>query len=82
MGKLADKVLEYLNTTPSDQLHQDWEELKYYNTQGPNILDVISNYGRNTYTISIPPMPSDVIIKNVIDNFPNTFDSTDLCLAS
>ena len=46
MGKLAKISLKYLTETPSEQLAKDWEELKKYNEQGPDILDVINNYGR------------------------------------
>ncbi len=53
MGQLADKVLQYLHTTPSDQLRQDWEDLKQYN-QGPDILSVLSNYGRISLESPLP----------------------------
>lgn len=41
MGKLLDDVKKYLSESSSEQLKKDWEELKKYNDEGPNIEDII-----------------------------------------
>lgn len=82
MGKLADMVLGYLQNTPSEQLRKDWEELKHYNTQGPNIMDVISNYGRGTIVLKTPLLALEERVPEVRDEFPTTYTSSDLCLAA
>ncbi len=52
MGELADFVKHYFDTTSSEQLRRDWEELKEANNHGPNVLDVINNYGRGNKEIN------------------------------
>ncbi len=52
MGELADFVKHYFDTTSSEQLRRDWEELKIANNHGPNVLHVINNYGRGTKEIN------------------------------
>lgn len=46
MGKLTEFIKDYFETTPEDKIRKDWEELKSYNEQGPDILDVINHYDR------------------------------------
>lgn len=82
MGKLADLVLHYLDSTSSEQLQKDWEELKPYNSYGPNILDVISNYGRASITLETPLVSSEKS-KVIKDDFSKSYtSSSNLCLAS
>ena len=38
MGKLADSLREYFETTPKEQLDKDWEEIKPLNDIGPDVL--------------------------------------------
>lgn len=79
MGILANMVIGYLTDTPSEQLSKDWEELKPYNAQGPDILDVISNYERETGSILIesPLSPSDENSQEIIDDgFTKTYTSS------
>jgi hypothetical protein len=47
MGYIADVTEHYFSTTTPEQQKRDWEELKKYNV-GPDILDVINNYGKET----------------------------------
>ncbi len=84
MGTLADKVLEYLESTPSEQLRRDWDELKQWNTQGPNILDVISNYGQGTIVLQTPLLSDAEKVQEVKDDFPNSYNSSSksLCMAA
>lgn len=42
MGRLAEFAKEYFGNSTEEQLTRDWNELKAYNTQGPDILEVIS----------------------------------------
>lgn len=84
MGKLAEQVLQYLNTTSSDQLSRDWEELKQYN-EGPNILDVISNYGRLSLESPLTTILDSSISETscvVFDNYSQIYNDSDLCLAA
>ncbi|MCH5167970.1 MAG: hypothetical protein J1F35_08840 [Erysipelotrichales bacterium] len=41
MGKLFDDINKYFNESSSEQLKNDWEELKKYNDEGPDIEDII-----------------------------------------
>lgn len=75
MGKLTDFVKEYFATTPSEQLRQDWEELKAYNSQGPDILDVIGNY-----QTELPDNFGERI--HLPNNLTSTFTDTELCLSA
>ena len=38
MGKLADSLREYFETTPKEQLDKDWEEIKPLNDIGPIVV--------------------------------------------
>lgn len=42
MGKLLDFMTNYFKNSSTEQLEKDWDELKQYNENGPNILDVIN----------------------------------------
>lgn len=39
MGKLANSLREYFETTPKEQLDKDWEEIKPLNDIGPDVLE-------------------------------------------
>ncbi len=52
MGILANYVKEYLASSTGEQLRLDWEELKKFNAQGPDMLDVLCNYGRGSYIVT------------------------------
>ena len=75
MGKLAASVINYLKTSSSEQLRKDWEDLKKYNENGPNILDVINNYGLsvNEYRLS------ENLIKERLNDI---YNNDELCLAA
>lgn len=42
MGLLAEYTRKYLDTATTEQLQQDWEELKHLNDAGPEINDILS----------------------------------------
>jgi len=39
--KILQKLDEYLDNTTPEQLAADWEELKQYNQEGPEMLDCL-----------------------------------------
>ena len=49
MGILANYVKEYFASSTVEQLRVDWAELKEFNAQRPDMLDVLSNYGKGPY---------------------------------
>lgn len=75
MGKLTEYIKNYFETTPEDQLRQDWEELKVYNNQGPNIFDVINNYEQVATETSLDGVSVPISLT------PN-YTESDLCLAA
>ena len=75
MGVLTEFVKNYFATTPEEQLRQDWEELKSYNAQGPDILDVIDNYGQH--------QPDFLVTKlDISENYINNRDDMELYQAA
>ena len=42
MEKVYDKLKQYFNTTPKEQLQKDWEELKKYNKIGPTVEEYLN----------------------------------------
>ena len=42
MGKVYDKLKQYFNTTPKEQLQKDWEKLKKYNEIGPTVEEYLN----------------------------------------
>ena len=81
MGYIADFTEHYFSTTSPEQQKRDWEELKKYN-QGPNILDVINNYGRGTQHIIPFDEWSDDNVISSSDMIDSSFNDTDLFLAA
>lgn len=41
MEKIYDKLKQYFNTTPKEQLQKDWEKLKKYNEIGPTVEEYL-----------------------------------------
>lgn len=41
MEKVYDKLKQYFNTTPKEQLQKDWEKLKKYNEIGPTVEEYL-----------------------------------------
>lgn len=39
MGKFAEKLKEYFENTPQEQLDADWEKLKHLNDIGPDVIE-------------------------------------------
>lgn len=52
MGILANYVKEYFASSTVEQLRVDWAELKEFNAQGSDMLDVLSNYGKGSYVVT------------------------------
>lgn len=42
MEKVYDKLKQYFNTTPKEQLQKDWEKLKKYNEIGPTVEEYLN----------------------------------------
>lgn len=42
MGKVYDKLKQYFNTTPKEQLQKDWEKLKKHNEIGPTVEEYLN----------------------------------------
>ena len=57
MGILANYVKEYFAASTAEQLRIDWEELKKFKAQGPDMLDVLCHYNRDCYVAT--PIASD-----------------------
>lgn len=75
MGKLASSVINYLRTSSSEQLMKDWDDMKKYNESGPNILDVINNYGLSVNEYRLSDNTRNDRLNYIYNNF-------ELCLAA
>lgn len=42
MEKVYDKLKQYFNTTPKEQIQKDWEEIKKYNEIGPTVEEYLN----------------------------------------
>ena len=42
MEKVYDKLKQYFNTTPKEQLQKDWEKLTKYNEIGPTVEEYLN----------------------------------------
>lgn len=54
MGRLAESLQRYFDTTPKEQLDKDWEEIKPLNDMSPIIIidyDNMFKYGKNEQNI-------------------------------
>ena len=81
MGKLADFVASYFDNTPEEVLEKDWDELKKYNEEGPDMIDVITNRGWSPAVIVSSASSGDTRSATIAD-FDTSYTEQELFLAA
>lgn len=63
MSELYDKLKEYFENTPREQLNKDWEDVKDLNDIGPDVI-LYANYVRHLKERYDDKLVRDIVIIN------------------
>lgn len=44
MGKFSEKLKEYFENTPKEELDKEWNEIKHLNEIGPDVIEYCEYY--------------------------------------